>query len=376
MSDLNQAKDSLPFTQWAGAELKIDLSAIAENYRRLQKKAPAARCAAVVKADGYNLGMIPIAKRLKEEGCSDFFVAYLDEGLALRSVLSDNDQIYILHGLFPGSESICANANLIPILNSLEQIDNWIRFCNQNQTRHAAGVQLDSGMSRFGIGPDEIELLCRIDWKSFDLALIMSHLACADIPNHPLNFKQLQQFRLMKQMLPPAPASLSASSGVFLGKDWHFDLIRPGAALYGINPTPQKPNPMQNVVTLLGKVIQTRKIKPDIAVGYGASFVSKKLMRLALVSIGYADGFLRSFGNKAFAKSQKYPEIPLPIIGRISMDSLCIDISELPEKALHTSDFVELIGPNCPIDHIAATGGTIGYEMLTALGNRYQRIYY
>lgn len=367
--------DPTLFTKHAGAELHIDLAAIVQNYHYLQKKVAPAQCGAVVKADAYSLGMFPVAKALAKAGCQEFFVAHLDEGIALRSILGSEYPVYVLHGLPSQTESLFLEHHLIPILNDINQLQRWSSLCQDHQISYSAGIQFDTGMSRFGIGQDEIDQLQHINWDIFQPTLVMSHLACGDTPNHPTNQHQLKQFQTLKQLVPNTRSSLAASSGVFLGNNWHFDIVRPGVALYGGNPTPDQPNPMQNVISLRGTIIQTRHVPKGAFIGYGATFTAPKAMKLALISIGYADGFFRAFSNKTSAISPDFPNIPLALLGRVSMDSLCIDITDLPESAIQVGDSIEMIGNHYPIDQIAPQAGTIGYEILTALGNRYHRIY-
>lgn len=368
--------DPTLFTQNAGAELYIDLSAIVQNYHHLQTKVSPAQCGAVVKADAYGLGMISVAKALAKAGCKEFFVAHLDEGIALRSILNQNYSIYVLHGLPANTETLFLKYHLTPILNDIHQLQRWAQLCNDHNVSYPAGVQFDTGMSRFGIGQEELSDLQQFNWTVFKPNLVMSHLACADAPEHSANMHQLEQFLNIKQLIPNCRASLSASSGIFLGKDWHFDLVRPGVALYGGNPTPGHLNPMQNVISLQGTILQTRHISKDAFVGYGATFTAPKDMRLAWISIGYADGFFRAFSNKISVISPHFPEIPLSLLGRVSMDSLCVDITDLPQSAVQVGDKIEIIGKHYPIDHLAQQVNTIGYEILTALGDRYHRIYH
>lgn len=367
--------DPTLFTQNAGAELYIDLAAIVQNYRYLQTKVGSAHCAAVVKANAYGLGMIPVAKTLAKAGCKEFFVAHLDEGIALRSVLDKDYTIYVLHGLPINSEALFLKYHLTPILNDIDQLCRWTQLCTDHNHSYSAGVQFDTGMSRFGIGQDSLNDLQQFNWTIFKPSLVMSHLACADVPEHPANQQQLEQFQAVKRLIPNCRASLSASSGIFLGKPWHFDLLRPGVALYGGNPTPNQPNPMHNVISLQGTIIQTRHIPHGAFVGYGATFTATKAMNLAWISIGYADGFFRAFSNKTSAISPQFPGTPLALLGRVAMDSLCVDITDLPQSALQVGDKIEVIGNHYPIDHLAQQVDTIGYEILTALGKRYHRIY-
>ncbi|MEO9336366.1 alanine racemase [Mesorhizobium sp. SB112] len=356
----------------AGAVLTADLGAIRANYRTLKTRLGGKSCAAVVKADGYGLGTGEVARALLAEGCDTFFVAHVNEGFALRDALGQQPVIYILNGVSPGAEAACVDANLRAVLNSRAQLDAWRTEAQRRGASLAAAIQVDSGMSRLGMSPDEVEAIA-LDpslLQGIDVSLVMSHLACADEPDHPANEAQRTAFELLRKLLPNAPASLANSSGIFLGPDFHFDLARPGAALYGINPTPGKPNPMRAVVKLEAKVIQTRVVEADIGVGYGHTFRSRAPLRLATISLGYADGWRRNAVMSAW-----FNDIELPFAGRVSMDSIILDISGLPENALKPGDLVELIGPHQSVDDVAAAAGTIGYEILTSLAHRFHRIY-
>jgi alanine racemase len=358
----------------AGAFLTIDLAALTDNFRLLRERLSGADCAAVVKADAYGLGAARVAPALWRAGCRHFFVAHLQEGIVLRAALPADAEIFILNGLMPGAEASCLDAQLTPVLNSLAQLDGWTGLGRRRGRALPAILQVDSGMARLGLSPAEVDLLVRDPARLDGVAVraVMSHLACADEPDHPANRAQLAMFEAQRRRLPPAPASFANSSGIFLGPDYHFDLARPGAALYGVAPVPGAPNPMRAVVRLDARVIQTREIAAGDAVGYGHAFNAAGPMRIATLSVGYADGWLRSVG----AKGQAYVgDRAMPIAGRVSMDSLTLDISTLPADMLKPGDFVELLGPHQSIDDVAAAAGTIGYEILTSLGGRYRRRY-
>lgn len=356
----------------AGAVLTVDLTALVANYRFLQGRLAGADCAAVVKADAYGLGAARVAASLSGAGCRHFFVAHLQEGIELRRVLPAAAEIFILNGLMPGAEALCFDSGLTPVLNSLDQIDRWTALSRRHGAALPAILQIDSGMARLGLSPAEIDRLARDPARLDGVALraVMSHLACADEPDHPANRAQLAQFEAQRRRLPPAPASFANSSGIFLGADYHFDLARPGAALYGVAPVPGAANPMRAVVRLDARVIQTRRIAAGDAVGYGHAFRATGPTRIATLAVGYADGCLRSVGRAGLAY---VGDRALPIAGRVSMDSLTLDISVLPADMLQPGDFVELLGPHQSIDDVAAAAGTIGYEILTSLGGRYQR---
>jgi alanine racemase len=356
----------------AGAVLTIDLSAVRENYRQLKSRLGSARCAGVVKADSYGLGAAEVARVLVKEGCDTFFVAHAGEGLALRAELGNGPAIYVLNGTPPGAEVEAAAAGLITVANSLEQLAAWRATARTMGRKLPVALQVDSGMSRLGMMPSEVETLAGDAGllEGLEVKLVMSHLACADEPEHPANAAQKQAFDTLRAMLPAAPASLANSSGIFLGADYHYDLARPGAALYGINPTPGHANPMRQVVRLDAKVIQTRTLDKNIGIGYGHTFRTTGPLRAATISLGYADGWHRRAAAGAY-----FNGVRLPFIGRVSMDSIIIDISALPEGALKAGDLVELIGSHQTVDDVAGHAGTIGYEVLTGLGHRFHRIY-
>lgn len=356
----------------AGAMLRVDLAAIRSNYRLLAARLGAARCAGVVKADAYGLGAVEVSRALAEEGCDTFFVAHVGEGLALRDALGGGPAIYVLNGVPGGAERDAALAGLSAVLNSIEQVRAWRQAGRGLAKVLPAALQVDSGMSRLGMAPAEVDAVANDPQalEGIDVRLVMSHLACADEPDHPANRAQLEAFKALRSRLPQAPASLANSSGIFLGGGYHFDLARPGAALYGINPTPGRPNPMRPVVGLSAKVIQTRTLEADIGVGYGHSLRTNGAMAVATISLGYADGWLRSASTCAW-----FEGVRLPFAGRVSMDSIILDISALPPGQLKAGDLVDLIGTEQSVDDVAAAAGTIGYEILTGLRHRFYRSY-
>ncbi|MGB3645492.1 MAG: alanine racemase [Mesorhizobium sp.] len=356
----------------AGAVLTIDLDAVRENYRRLKARLGSSACAGVVKADGYGLGATEIATALRKEGCDTFFVAHVEEGVRLRAVLGNRPAIYILNGLPPGSEKEAVAAGLSAVINGSEQLVAWRDAARRAGRRLPTAVQVDSGMARLGLSPAEVEAVAASAdaFDGLDIRLVMSHLACADEPEHPANRAQLAEFERLRAMLPAAPASLANSSGIFLGPAYHFDLARPGAALYGINPTPGSKNPMLPVVRLEAKVIQTRTLAAGAGIGYGHTVVTEGPVETATISLGYADGWRR----RAMAAAH-FEGVSLPFIGRVSMDSIILDISALPAGRLKPGDFVQMIGPAQTLDQVAGLTETIGYEILTSLGHRFHRQY-
>jgi alanine racemase len=356
----------------AGAILTVDLGAIRENYRILTRKLGGAAAAAVVKADGYGLGAAEVASALGAEGCTVFFVAQLGEALTLRTALGGAPEIHVLNGITPGAEDACVGAGAIPVLNSIEQIAAWRRVAKRARRKLPATLQVDSGMARLGLPPEDVDRLSATP-GAFDgiaVRLVMSHLACADEPQHPANEAQLAAFEALRAKLPPAPASLANSSGIFLDAAYRFDLARPGAALYGVNPMPGHSNPMRDVVGMSAKIVQTRDLPAYAGVGYGHAYHTVQPMRTATISLGYADGWPRRAAASAWRDG-----VELPFVGRVSMDSIILDISALPPGSLKAGDLVELIGPNQTVDDIAGLAGTIGYEILTSLGKRFHRVY-
>ncbi len=345
----------------AAAILTVDLGAIVANYRMLAARAAPAICAAVVKADAYGLGVAEVAPALARAGCEHFFVAHAAEGVALRRVLGAGAAIHVLHGPLPGTEPIFTREALVPVLNSAAQAAGW-----QAGGGGMATLQVDTGMARLGVPAQELAGL-----PALDLCSVMSHLACADDPAHPANAAQRAAFAALRARWPGVPASLAASSGIFLGPAYHFDMVRPGASLYGGAPQAGA-NPMRPVVRLQARVIQVRDIPQGAAVGYGESWRAGVPSRIATIACGYADGYRRSASNHGAAWLDG---VRLPVVGRVSMDSITLDATALPPGRLSPGTLVELIGPHWTIDDVAATAGTIGYEVLTSLGQRFRRRY-
>jgi alanine racemase len=357
----------------AGGILEIDLAGIAANWLYLSRQVAPAACAAVVKADAYGLGAGAVASALAAAGCRRFFVATLDEALVLRAALSEPVEVAVLNGPMPGSVAEFTAHRLVPVLNDPGQIALW----EQAGTRRGqlpAMLHVDTGMARLGLSLGEFERLAddlpsssAIRWRG-----VISHLACADTPAHPLNAQQRARFVAARRRLGGMPASLAASSGIFLGRDFHFDLVRPGAALYGVNPRAGAPNPMRQIVRLTARILQIREVDAGQSVGYGAAHVMSAAGRLATVGVGYADGWLRSLSHRG---SGCIGGVRVPLLGRVSMDLAVFDVTSVDPAVARPGNFIELLGEDYGVDAAATDGGTIGYEILTALGRRYQRIY-
>ena len=361
----------------AGGLLTIDLAAIDANWRMLASTTVPVECAAVVKGDGYGCGLEPVTQTLSRAGCRTFFVADVAEGRRVRALAPDA-VIYVLNGLMPSSAQAFAADDLRPVINSTTELAEWDAFIAIKNWRGGAALHVDTGMNRLGITVDEaVAIAPRLQSENHGFTLLMSHLACAEIPDHPMNDRQIRMFREIRLLYRGVSSSLANSSGIFLGGTVYCDLVRPGVALYGVNPTPGKTNPMRPVVELKGRIIQVRAVKKGETVGYGAAFAAARPSRIAVVAVGYADGFLRSAGA---AKGKPAAEVivggkPCPIAGRVSMDLLAVDVTDLAEGAARRGDLATLIGDGMSIDDLAAGMGTIGYEVLTNLGRRYHRVY-
>jgi alanine racemase len=374
--------------------LVVDLDAIARNWLYLKKKLQnGADCAGVVKADAYGLGAEIVARELFVQGCRHFFVAKWDEGVAVQKALADlakafpyspvSDDpvvvdaptIYVLEGPRGADRPDFIASGLVPVLNSLPDIFYWSDAAATAGRRLPAIIHIDTGMHRLGLGAAEVATLAaghRDIFKALDIRYVMSHLACADEPQHPLNTEQLVNFHKLTAALgQPLRYSFANSGGIFLGPDYHFDLARPGCAIYGINPTGQPENPMLPVVTFEARILQTRIIDSPATVGYGASYRVAPPAKCATVSIGYADGYLRSLTGKGhvYVQGEK-----CPVIGRVSMDSIVIDVTRIKAE-IAPGDAVEILGAQRLVDDAAAEAGTIGYEILTGLGRRTPRQY-
>jgi len=361
----------------AGGIVTIDLAAIEANWKKLAGMSIPVECAAVVKGDAYGCGLEPVARKLAAAGCRTFFVADVAEGRKVRAI-APGAVIYVLNGVMPGSARAFARDDLRPVINSATELAEWDAFVATQNWRGGAALHVDTGMNRLGISVDEAAAIAsRVQSENHGFTLLMSHLACADTPNHPMNDKQVRLFRDIRILYRGLPSSLANSSGIFLGGTLYCDLVRPGMALYGVNPTPGKTNPMWPVVELKGRIIQVRNVAKGETVGYGATFTAARASRIAVIAVGYADGFLRSAGA---ARGKHAAEVIVagkrcPVAGRVSMDLTAIDVTDLPEGKARRGEFATLIGEGVSVDDLAAGMGTIGYEVLTSLGRRYHRVY-
>jgi alanine racemase len=346
--------------------LTIDLEALGDNWRRLAREAAPAACAAVVKADAYGLGAAEVAPALYRAGARIFFVAHLSEGVKLRAALGPGTRIYSLNGFEAGAEvGDYAQADVAPVIGGAGELARWDRD-------RAFALHVDTGMNRLGLPPAEWEAA-----KGCGPALLMSHFISAEAPEDPNNARQIAAFARARALFPGAPASLANSSGVFLNARPHYDLVRPGYALYGGNPTPGRENPMRPTVTLEVAVQQTRWIEPGETCGYNARWTAKRRTRLATLSAGYADGLPMGIGGTDAGPGAevRIAGRMCPLVGRVSMDLCIADVTYLPDAAVGPGARAEFFGPNAALDTFAAKAGTIGYNVLTALGPRYERVY-
>src|SRR5215813_6033254 len=359
-TSLKEAEASLPSTPSSsgppeletGGALTIDSAALQSNYRALKARTSLAECAAVVKADAYGCGIEPVVNALSAAGCRTFFVAHLTEGRAVRA-LAPEATIYALNGLSPGSAAAFARAHIRPAISSLQELAEWDAFCTTSGWRGGCALHFDTGMNRLGIAADEAAALAnRIRMPDHGITLVMSHFACADTPAHALNNRQIQLFREIRVAFRGITAALANSAGIFLGATTHFDLVPPGYALYGGNPTPGNPNPMLPVIGLKARILQVRALARGDTVGYGATWTAPRAARIAIVSAGYGDGYHRAAGGP---DSRSTAEVVIAdtrcrIVGRVSMDLLAVDVTGLPESAARRGEPATLVGGSVDID--------------------------
>lgn len=376
--------DTGPPPHLAGGRLTVDLSALVANYQLLARRSAPAGAAAVLKADAYGLGLKPVGSALWAAGCRRFFVALPQEGIELRAVLPEAE-IFVLTGLFAVESAVAyREARLIPVLNSQSDISIWEAHGWNDQRSRPCAVHVDTGMNRLGLTPERARSLAEENALTGALTpiLLMSHLACADTPDHPLNRRQLESFQAVRTLFPQSDSSLCNSAGIFLGSDFLCDLTRPGIALYGGAPVKGSANPMRAVATVEARVVQVRHVRAGETVSYGATPLARDSV-IAVCSAGYADGYhlagsgdrvpLRRAvrkGAEGFIHGRR-----VPVVGRVTMDLTLFDVTEVGMDVIAPGDHIELFGPNMPIDEVAEAAGTIAYELLTSLGRRYYREY-
>lgn len=359
--------------------LTVDLASLVANWKTLAKRAGKAQCAAVVKADAYGTGLEPAGQALARAGCETFFVATFDEALRLRTILP-TVTIYLLNGLNPGTAELVCGIDVRPVLGSLAEIEEWEAHADASGEEAPAAIHIDTGMNRHGLTLAEAEAIAPklvTDEYTFTPTLVMSHLACADEPSHEMNKQQIEAFAQIVKKFPGIPASLCNSAGLLAFPEAHFDLVRPGVALYGARALNAGENPMQPVVKLQARVVTVREAKAGTSVGYGARLKLPRDSRIAIVSAGYADGIFRAAGS---SDNKKGAEAVVAgqrcnVAGRISMDLLAVDVTDVPADKIKRGDLVTLLGDGISVDDLAGHARTIGYEVLTSLGRRWKRIY-
>lgn len=367
--------DSLPAE--ASGLLTIDLAALAANWKALARRAGKATCAAVVKADAYGIGLEQAAAALHGAGADTFFVATFDEALRLRTA-QPAVTIYVLNGVNPGTAELLCGINVRPVLGSMAEIEEWDAHCKASGENYPAAIHIDTGMNRHGLTPAEADAVAaKLSTLAFTPSLVMSHFACADEPEHVLNNQQIEAFRAIIEKFPGIPASLCNSAGLLAFPEAHFDLVRPGISLYGGRALVAGENPMQPVVKLEARVVTVRDAKAGTTVGYGARQKLSRDSRLAILSAGYADGIFRATGSsdnhvgaEAIVAGQR-----CRLMGRISMDLIAVDVTDVPADKIKRGDLVTLLGDGISVDELAGHARTIGYEVLTSLGRRWKRIY-
>ena len=358
--------------------LTVDLDAIVANWRKLEKTAVPAECAGVVKANAYGCGAAEVSRALANAGCKTFFVATLDEARVVRGAVPASAAVYVLDGFFQNSGEAYAKIDCRPVIGELNELAEWDVFCRRSGWSGGAAIHIDTGMNRLGLTVAEAQgIIPRINAGDHGITLVMSHLVSAEQLNNTVNAKQLTAFREIASLFSGVPAALSNSSGIFLGPQYQFDLVRPGAALYGVNPTPEADNPMKPVVELKARIVQIRNIDKGETVGYGGTWTARRPTRLAIVSAGYADGYFRAAsandgtrGAEVVVSGKR-----CPIAGRISMDLMAVDVTDLDKNAARRGHMVTLIGEGITVDELAHHFCTIGYEVLTSLGRRFARVY-
>ncbi|WP_239002773.1 alanine racemase [Rhodovastum atsumiense] len=370
-------RDSFPATapDAATAVLELDLDVIAANWQELRRRHPGGDVAGVVKADAYGLGAAAVAPRLYAAGCRHFFTAHLAEAIALRPRLP-GALIAPLNGPVPGTEHAYLAHDIVPVLGGLGEIERWTALARAEGRKLPVLLHVDTGMNRLGLDAAGLAALADAPERLAGLSIryVMTHLVAAELPDDPANAEQRRRFAAACAVLPPAPRSFANSSGIFLGAGFASDLARPGAALYGINPTPGRPNPMRVPLRLRARVLQVRDIAAGESVGYNATWRAPRPSRIATLGIGYADGWPRpaSGRTRALLTGGGFDGTPVPLVGRVSMDLTTCDVTDAPPVV--PGDWLELMGPTITPDDIADAAGTNAYEILTGLGPRIARI--
>lgn len=359
----------------AALRLTVDLNAVVENWRSMDRLSGAARAGAVVKADAYGFGIEDCGEALHHAGARDFFVMTAEEGATLRAV-APQARIFVLAGLWPGMEPLFFAHDLVPVIASYEQLTHFMAVLAESGP-YPCALQVDTGFNRLGLTLEEALDLADDSAmpQAFSPVLVMSHLMCGDMANHPQNRLQLDRFRSVAQAFEGVEASLAASGGIAMGSDYHFDLTRPGIALYGETGGAAIPLPLQTVARAEARILQVRLARAGECVSYGAHTMLDRDTLIAIAAVGYGDGYPRSLslgGEKPVAEAF-LNGMRVPVLGRLTMDMTMFDVTDLGPRSVHAGDYVELFGPNLPVWNLAKAADTIPYEIFTRLGLRYQR---
>jgi alanine racemase len=371
-----QAQPAAPSAAEAGGVLTIDLAAIAANYKTLASRVLPGECAAVVKADAYGCGIDQVVGALSNVGCRTFFVAYLEEARQVRAKAPDA-VIYVLNGFSAHASAGFADTQARPVINSTVELAEWDHFVSTGNRAGQAALHVDTGMNRLGMTIEEAAAIAgRVQSEKHGFALVMSHMPCAEQQNNPVNDQQIRQFRDVRAMFRGVASSLANSAAIFLDDSTYCDVVRPGIALFGGNPTPGRRNPMRPAIELKARILQVRNVARGATVGYGATWSAKRPSRVAVVAAGYADGILRAAdmterGTRDVVVGGKRCKV----IGRVSMDLMTVDVTDFPEGAVRRDHMATLIGDGLELDEVAAQCGTISYELLTRLGRRFHRVW-
>lgn len=368
------AKICFPQVPSVPLALIIDLDAVAYNYRTLcSHMQERTFCAAVIKANAYGMGVKEVAPRLYQEGCRHYFVALVSEAIELQRFIGQDTFIYVLNGLRRGDEEVYAHYNLIPVLSDPLQIHLWNSFCESKQQCLKAALHFDTGLTRTGLSVKAVQNLGLLQISHMEIVCVMGHLACTYQSSHAMNEAQRQLFDILRKRFPFALASFANSGALFLGSAYHYDMARVGLGLTGCRTAvPRGEYVLKPALKAYAQILQINDVSQGTSVGYDATFIAQRASRIATLGVGYADGYLRSLSNRGevYFEGQK-----LPVVGKVSMDLLTIDVTDVPPNKIHTGDWVELFGDNLFIHDLAKKADTVSWELFTRLGSRFERFY-
>jgi len=368
-------KIEFPHSPSVPLALVIDLDAMVHNYRSLCSLAKKGTlCGSVLKANAYGMGVREVAPRLYQEGCRHFFVAHVSEAIELQCFIGKETSIYVLNGLRPGDEEVYAHYGLIPVLSDIDQIQIWNSFSKNRKECLKAALHFDTGMMRTGIASNIVKDFGLLELSHIEIVCVMSHLSCTYDPTHPMNEAQRLSFDSLRKRFPFALGSLANSGSLFLGPEYHYNLARVGLALTGCRTAvPHGKYILKPVLKAYAQILQINDVPRGSSIGYDATFITSRPSRIATLGVGYADGYLRSLSNRG---EVYFEGNLLPVVGRVSMDLLTIDITDVPSHQIRLGDWVELFGDHLLVDDLAKKAETIPWELLTRLGSRFERFYF